>query len=112
MSEEHLTDARNPSDSDMGSLLSRSGSSSEPYAKALKRRASPSFEGLEDDTSRKRLREGGNDIPTDSGSDKNFLATQHALANDLAQELNCGCCSELCYRPVVVSPCQHFFCGR
>ncbi|KAI6114415.1 hypothetical protein F5141DRAFT_1187953 [Pisolithus sp. B1] len=35
-----------------------------------------------------------------------------ALVEDLVQELQCGCCSELVYRPVVVSPCQHFFCGR
>jgi hypothetical protein len=35
-----------------------------------------------------------------------------ALADQLAQELQCGCCSELVYRPVLVSPCQHFFCGR
>lgn len=34
-----------------------------------------------------------------------------ALANDLEQELQCGCCSAIVYRPVVVSPCQHFFCG-
>ncbi|KIJ54401.1 hypothetical protein M422DRAFT_153683, partial [Sphaerobolus stellatus SS14] len=26
-------------------------------------------------------------------------------------ELKCGCCTELCYNPVVVNPCQHFFCG-
>lgn len=36
----------------------------------------------------------------------------HALADDLAQELQCGCCSELVYKPVIVSPCEHFFCGR
>lgn len=36
----------------------------------------------------------------------------HALAEDLAQELQCGCCSELVYKPVVVIPCDHFFCGR
>lgn len=34
------------------------------------------------------------------------------LADELEQELQCGCCSALVYRPVVVSPCQHFFCGR
>ncbi|KAF8527464.1 hypothetical protein BU17DRAFT_31193, partial [Hysterangium stoloniferum] len=27
------------------------------------------------------------------------------------QELKCGCCTELCYNPVIVNPCQHFFCG-
>jgi E3 ubiquitin-protein ligase CHFR len=35
-----------------------------------------------------------------------------ALATDLAQELECGCCSAVVYKPVVVMPCQHFFCGR
>lgn len=35
-----------------------------------------------------------------------------ALAEDLAQELQCGCCAELVYKPVVVMPCEHFFCGR
>ncbi|KZT12057.1 uncharacterized protein LAESUDRAFT_733924 [Laetiporus sulphureus 93-53] len=34
-----------------------------------------------------------------------------ALANELEQELQCACCSALVYRPVVVMPCQHFFCG-
>ncbi len=34
------------------------------------------------------------------------------LADELEQELQCGCCSALVYRPVIVSPCQHFFCGR
>lgn len=35
-----------------------------------------------------------------------------ALAEDLAEELQCGCCAELVYKPVVVMPCEHFFCGR
>lgn len=35
-----------------------------------------------------------------------------ALAEQLAQELQCGCCNDLVYRPVLVAPCQHFFCGR
>ena len=35
-----------------------------------------------------------------------------ALAEDLGQELECGCCSGLVYKPVVVNPCEHFFCGR
>ncbi|KLO16760.1 hypothetical protein SCHPADRAFT_822691 [Schizopora paradoxa] len=34
-----------------------------------------------------------------------------ALAEDLGQELECGCCSGLIYKPVVVNPCEHFFCG-
>ena len=35
-----------------------------------------------------------------------------ALVDDLAQELQCGCCSGLLYKPVIVMPCDHFFCGR
>lgn len=35
-----------------------------------------------------------------------------ALADGLEEELQCGCCSAIVYRPVVVAPCQHFFCGR
>jgi hypothetical protein len=35
-----------------------------------------------------------------------------ALLEDMAQELECGCCAAIVYRPVVVMPCQHFFCGR
>ena len=34
------------------------------------------------------------------------------FVDELAQELQCGCCSELVYKPVLVMPCQHFFCGR
>lgn len=33
------------------------------------------------------------------------------LEHELALELNCGCCTEICYNPVLVSPCQHTFCG-
>ncbi|KAF8195478.1 hypothetical protein BJ912DRAFT_143278 [Pholiota molesta] len=33
------------------------------------------------------------------------------FVDEIAQELQCGCCSELVYRPVLVIPCQHFFCG-
>ncbi|EGN98356.1 hypothetical protein SERLA73DRAFT_56314 [Serpula lacrymans var. lacrymans S7.3] len=79
----------------------------------LKRGPSPSFEGLGDEvvSSRKRFKEDV-DIDADDtlSGDKSF-SPYETLADDLAQELQCGCCSELCYRPVVVSPCQHFFCG-
>ncbi|KAF8582819.1 hypothetical protein K439DRAFT_1661584 [Ramaria rubella] len=34
-----------------------------------------------------------------------------AVIEELTQELKCGCCTELCYNPVIVNPCQHFFCG-
>lgn len=84
-------------------------------AATLKRRASPSFEEQEGDNSRKRMKE------DHTGESAGSLAVQLAgmatldttgLADDLAQELQCGCCSELVYRPVLVAPCQHFFCGR
>jgi len=35
-----------------------------------------------------------------------------AFADNMAEELQCGCCSEIVYQPVLVLPCQHFFCGR
>ncbi|KAK7469384.1 hypothetical protein VKT23_003859 [Stygiomarasmius scandens] len=78
----------------------------------LKRPASPSFENANDDSSRKRLR-GGDDGGDEKGliRDDDPTNSSTKLADDLVQELQCGCCSELVYRPVVVSPCQHFFCG-
>lgn len=111
MSDEHLPEAQSSLDSDMGSILSNLEPVSSNVS-ALKRRASPSFEGLDDDTSRKRLKEEDVVNSMTVKSHDNILVTQDTLADNLAQELNCGCCSELCYRPVVVSPCQHFFCGR
>ena len=86
-------------------------------SQGLKRRASPDAQ-MDDVISRKRLKE------DDARRDEDAVALSLgvvgtvpgvdvlALAEDLAQELQCGCCSELVYRPVVVSPCQHFFCGR
>ncbi|KAH9950596.1 hypothetical protein B0H21DRAFT_722413 [Amylocystis lapponica] len=82
-------------------------------AATLKRRASSSFEGMQDDTSRKRMKE---DIKEDHGAESNDAAKiatidGEALADEFEQELQCACCSALVYRPVVVAPCQHFFCG-
>ncbi|KAI9573642.1 hypothetical protein HD554DRAFT_911186 [Boletus coccyginus] len=75
----------------------------------LKRPPSPSFEGVDDEITRKRFKE-------DPSEDMAFMpiastSKYDVLVEDLAQELQCGCCAELVYRPVVVSPCQHFFCG-
>lgn len=91
-----------------------SHSRSQPFPVAtLKRRASPSFEGLEDDSSRKRKREDQDDaLGSVAGPRPTVTVENPRLADELAEELQCGCCSELVYRPVVVSPCQHFFCGR
>lgn len=81
-----------------------------------KRSASPSFEGMQPDGSRKRHRE-DTEANTDHESALPPLASTSAsvvpidLESELAQELECPCCSALVYRPVVVSPCQHFFCG-
>ncbi|KIK47548.1 hypothetical protein CY34DRAFT_73775 [Suillus luteus UH-Slu-Lm8-n1] len=86
--------------------MSRSGGTS---SSALKRGPPSSFEGLEDETSKKRFKE---DLGNQPDSEKSVSRPDYeALAEDLAQELQCGCCAELVYRPVVVSPCQHFFCG-
>lgn len=94
------------SDSMMGLSMSRSGGTS---SSALKRGPPSSFEGLEDETSKKRFKE---DLGNQPDSEKSVCRPDYeALAEDLAQELQCGCCAELVYRPVVVSPCQHFFCG-
>lgn len=94
------------SESMMGLSMSRSGGTS---SSALKRGPPSSFEGLEDETSKKRFKE---DLGNQPDSEKSVAKPDYeALAEDLAQELQCGCCAELVYRPVVVSPCQHFFCG-
>ncbi|KAK0201854.1 hypothetical protein DFS33DRAFT_1350575 [Desarmillaria ectypa] len=83
----------------------------------LKRRASSSFEGLPDDTSRKRVKGDNRSVEADPVASSNTTSGPAAAINgaafvdELAQELQCGCCSELLYRPVIVSPCQHFFCG-
>jgi len=82
-----------------------------PTAVTLKRSASSSFEGLQTVTSRKRMKEDPNEGAATEGSDSVAAIDGVALAEDLGQELQCGCCSELVYRPVIVSPCQHFFCG-
>ncbi|KAF8710286.1 Ring finger, partial [Rhizoctonia solani] len=33
------------------------------------------------------------------------------LVDEIESELRCGCCTELAYNPVSLSPCHHFFCG-
>ena len=99
---------------------------------SLKRMASPEFEST---STAKRIREDDEDDAnsdddmdvsgTDShpNTDSRLKAKQkdkdsvaridgEALAEHLAQELQCGCCAGLVYKPVIVTPCQHFFCGR
>ncbi|KII86933.1 hypothetical protein PLICRDRAFT_274455 [Plicaturopsis crispa FD-325 SS-3] len=106
MSQETAIDLSHTSDLHLGSAEARSDS-----LPSLKRRASASFEGQHDETSRKRLKEDHADIPTGGPFTESAGIVQDALVDDLVQELQCGCCSELVYKPVVVNPCQHFFCG-
>jgi len=84
--------------------------------RGLKRRASSSWgEGSGDSPSRKRLKDenvgqkGSTDSRTSGPTD---AIDQRALIDDLAQELECGCCAALVYSPVTIIPCQHSFCGR
>ncbi|KAG5645483.1 hypothetical protein DXG03_006028 [Asterophora parasitica] len=88
--------------------------SREPFSGGfLKRRASSSFEGLGGGASRKRVKDDRNFAGEDLGvSHADLPVIGSTLADDLAQDLQCGCCSELVYQPVLVNPCQHFFCGR
>ncbi|TFK40665.1 hypothetical protein BDQ12DRAFT_679831 [Crucibulum laeve] len=78
-------------------------------ATSLKRRASPAFEGMQEEASRKRLKE--DQESEDLSVMDNSTSFTSNLADTMAEDLQCGCCSELVYRPVLVLPCQHFFCG-
>lgn len=78
----------------------------------LKRSATQAFED-EAETSRKRMREDRtNAVEEDVAVGGASAESTGALADSLEEELQCGCCSAIVYRPVVVAPCQHFFCGR
>lgn len=69
-----------------------------------------SLEQPADESNRKRLKESPH---TDSHTSPMSLETPDSkLVEELTQELQCGCCAELVYKPVLVMPCQHFFCGR
>jgi E3 ubiquitin-protein ligase CHFR len=69
------------------------------------------------DSKRKRISDGNddNDSPEPSTS-KTTTAPDGTDANRLVREIGdellCGCCSALCYNPVLVLPCQHYYCGR
>jgi len=84
--------------------------------RGLKRRASSNWgEGSSGSPSRKRLKdehvgqEGSTDSPASGPTD---ILDRRVLIDDLAQELECGCCAALVYNPVTIIPCQHSFCGR
>lgn len=83
--------------------------------RGLKRRASPSWrEGSCDSPSRKRLKDEhlGQGEPTGSlASTSTNAMNEPPLIEDLAQELECGCCAALAYNPVTILPCEHSFCG-
>lgn len=93
MSEDEFSNVSNPSHPLMGLTLSRP----EQYTTlaTLKRSASSSFEGPQVETSRKRMRGNLDDAAAIEGSDNTVSIDGVALADDLAQELQCGCCSEL-----------------
>ncbi|KZT19495.1 hypothetical protein NEOLEDRAFT_1077597 [Neolentinus lepideus HHB14362 ss-1] len=80
-----------------------------PACATMKRRASASFEDREEILS-KRLKDDRRD---NDGMSEDIRLRMDAsqIVDELEQELQCGCCSALVYRPVIVNPCQHFFCG-
>ncbi|KAF5338926.1 hypothetical protein D9611_008728 [Ephemerocybe angulata] len=89
-------------------LMDTSTSCASTSTATLKRAASESFES-DDQPVRKRLKE-----DSDQGMDMTVdeqRSRDSKVADELSEELQCGCCSELVYRPVLVMPCQHFFCG-
>lgn len=73
----------------------------------LKRRAQSPLEEPPDEGSRKRFKEDTRDQQNKQG-----LPQASWLIEAIEEELQCGCCSALVYKPVLVMPCQHFFCGR
>ncbi|KAF9013399.1 hypothetical protein BDQ17DRAFT_600044 [Cyathus striatus] len=82
-------------------------SSAHPHLTTLKRRAPE--DNIDDDISPKRMKEDQDYVPKSCINDG--VTESSELVDGLAQELQCACCSELVYRPVLVMPCQHFFCG-
>ncbi|KAF9778622.1 hypothetical protein BJ322DRAFT_1091620 [Thelephora terrestris] len=83
--------------------------------RSLKRRASLSWgEGSAESPSGKRLKdehagqEESKDFPANPPTN---AMNRRTLIDDLAQELECGCCAALVYNPVTILPCQHSFCG-
>jgi hypothetical protein len=83
---------------------------------SVKRRAaSPALDDGAVETPRKRTKLEHDDNCESTGPNSNTNQATvggQQLAADLAEELECGCCSAIVYRPVIVMPCQHFFCGR
>lgn len=96
---------------DVASLI-HSEPTGEPCG-TLKRRASSTFDDVGEGSSRKRLKDASENVADAQPEEEEQPQVDgQALVDELEQELQCGCCSALVYRPVIVSPCQHFFCGR
>ncbi|KDQ62536.1 hypothetical protein JAAARDRAFT_30440 [Jaapia argillacea MUCL 33604] len=112
MSQESLTCPPLLSEIVMGSTPSRPDltDDSVPHH-SLKRRASSAFEVTDAESSRKRMKEDIEPSSSQEASSSSTVIDGGAFIEDLEQELECGCCSALVYRPVIVYPCQHFFCG-
>ncbi|KAF9519712.1 hypothetical protein BS47DRAFT_1082271 [Hydnum rufescens UP504] len=51
------------------------------------------------------------DSPSTDSMSSRLSEDNARLVAELENELSCGCCAGLVYRPVVLQPCQHFFCG-
>lgn len=99
-------------DMDISTLLPQSAGPSRTPTTSLKRRASSSLEDPEGRSSYKKAKEDMTDVNSNTLITGEPPINGQILADELEQELQCGCCSALVYRPVLVSPCQHFFCGR
>ncbi len=80
---------------------------------SLKRSAAEAFEEASDDeASHKKMRDDTEVVTRGGEVEQGKTVDGPGLADNLEEELQCGCCSAIVYRPVVVAPCQHFFCGR
>ncbi|KAL1745127.1 hypothetical protein HDZ31DRAFT_63458 [Schizophyllum fasciatum] len=98
--------------SDRESIERPTGVPSPEAALTLKRKASPSFDAMDDPETRTGKRRREETPPTDEeAAHESASARQNRLADELALDLQCGCCSDLVINPVIVLPCQHFFCG-
>lgn len=109
-----LASTTNISNSIQASTPSTSRTTESGSSLSLKRMASHEPDG--EPAARKRIKECIEENNVSMVEEATMSITPHidgqSLADDLAQELQCGCCSELVYKPVVVAPCEHFFCGR
>jgi E3 ubiquitin-protein ligase CHFR len=69
------------------------------------------------DSKRKRISDGNEDGGPEASTSKTTNTAPdgtdaNRLVKEIGDELLCGCCSALCYNPVLVLPCQHYYCGR